>query len=636
MTDSAGQTPHDPEMIVDTSAMSEDKRAAMEVAEAARAGVVDEPSFAGEMFNGNFRPDLVFPFPAQSEEDKRVGDDLMQTLFDYLEANLDPEEVDETRTIPQGVIDEMARMGIFAMKVPAEYGGLGLSQVNYNRVMMRLASLCGSTAVLVSAHQSIGVPQPLKMFGTDEQKKKYFPRFREGAISAFALTEPDVGSDPAQMATEAVPSDDGSHYILNGDKLWCTNGPIADILVVMARTPPRIVGGREKTQISAFIVEAEWDGIEVVHRCDFMGIRGIQNGLMRFTNVRVPAENLLLEEGRGLKLALATLNTGRLTIPAACTGAAKQCLSIARRWGKSRKQWGAAVGEHEAGRQKLSYIAATTFAMEAVTFLASHWVDRGGVDIRIEAAMAKLFCSEHAWEIVDQTLQLRGGRGYEKASSLAARGEEPFPVERMMRELRINRIIEGTTEIMHLFLAREALDSHLRIAADLMKRGVPLSRKLIAALKVTAHYAVWYPMQWLNTSLLHSHGEAGPLAGHVRAINRTTHRLARTLFHAMMRHQARLERRQVLLGHVIDIGTELFVMAATCSYALHDSQRRGGDGSVLELADMFCVQARARIADSFSRIQSNATRENNRFAKRVLAGDVKWLEEGISWIGKDE
>ncbi|MDA1085892.1 MAG: acyl-CoA dehydrogenase family protein [Verrucomicrobia bacterium] len=626
---------HDPDMVVDTSGMSNDKRAAMEVAEAARGGIVEEPSFAGEMFDGRFRPDLVFPFPPQSDDERKIGDDLIEPLFKYLETHLDPEEVDETRTIPQAVIDEMARFGVFAMKVPAEYGGLGLSQVNYNRVMMRFASLCGSTAVLVSAHQSIGVPQPLKMFGTEAQKKKYFPRFREGAISAFALTEPDVGSDPAKMATTAVPSEDGSHYVLNGEKLWCTNGPIAELLVVMAKTPPRMVRGREKTQISAFIVEGQWDGIEQVHRCDFMGIRGIQNGLMRFRDVRVPAENLLGEEGKGLKLALATLNTGRLTIPAACTGAAKQCLSIVRRWGGTRTQWGSPVGKHEAGRQKLAYIAATTFAMEAITFLVSHWADRGDMDIRIEAAMAKLFCSEHAWDVVDQTLQLRGGRGYEKASSLAARGEEPFPVERMMREMRINRIIEGTTEIMHLFLAREALDPHLRLASDLLKRGVPLSRKLAAAGKLVRHYAAWYPAQWVNASLWRTHSEAGALAGHVKYVDRTSHRLARALFHAMMRHQSRLELRQVLLGQLIDIGTELFAMSATCSYARHEAQRRG-DQTPIEVADIFCVEARGRIENSFSRIHGNATRRNNRFAKRVLSGDLKWIEEGITWIGQDE
>lgn len=626
----------EPELIIDTSQMSDDKRAALEVTEAARDQDTTAPSFAREMFMGSFCPGLIFPFPEQPEEDRAIGDAFIKELFEFLERELDPEEVDETRTIPKPVIDEMFRLGVFAMKVPAEYDGLDFSQVNYNRVMMKLASYCGSTAVLVSAHQSIGVPQPLKMFGSEDQKKQYFPRFRKDAISAFALTEPDVGSDPARMSTRAEPSEDGSHYILNGEKLWCTNGPIADVLVVMAQTPPKIVRGREKQQITAFIVEADWPGIEVVHRCDFMGIRGIQNGLMRFQDVKVPAENLLGEVGKGLKLALATLNIGRLTLPAACTGAAKQCLSIARRWGNDREQWGSKIGEHEAGRQKIANIAATTFAMEAVTWLTSHWADRDDIDIRMEAAMAKLFCSEHAWTIIDQTMQLRGGRGYEKAASLAARGETPYPVERMMRESRINTIIEGTSEIMRLFLAREALDPHLQQSADMMRRGVPLSKRMRSGLRLIGIYASWYARQWIHAGWLRRHGEAGPLAAQMRYVERNTHRLARTLFHSMARHKARLEYRQNLLARLMEIGTDLFAMTATCAYALQLAGRKGNDNTPIALAEAFCAQARERIDDHFYHVGHNIDRRNNRVAGRVLSGEMKWLEDGIVWIGPEE
>ena len=630
-TKSPSATPEDPhEMIIDTSKMNQGQREAMEVAEAAREATSEEtPSFARELFMGNFRPELLVPFPIQSKEEKAIGDALVSSLADYLSANLDPEEVDETRTIPQSVVDELAARGVFAMKIPQEYDGLGLSQVNYNRVMMMLASYCGSTAVLVSAHQSIGVPQPLKIFGTPEQKRKYLPRFRKGAISAFALTEPEVGSDPAQMATIATPSADGRHYLINGQKLWCTNGTCAEVIVVMAQTPPKIVRGKERKQITAFIVETNTPGFEIVHRCDFMGIRGIQNGLLRFNNVKVPAENILWGEGKGLKLALATLNTGRLTLPAACAGMGKQCLSIARRWGNHRSQWGSPIGMHEAGRTKIASIAANTFAMEAVTLLTSHWADQGEVDIRIEAAMAKLFCSEMAWKVVDETLQLRGGRGYEKASSLRARGEPAFPVERMLRECRINRIIEGTSEVMKLFLAREAMDPHLKVAADLLKRHTPTAQKVKAGLNMASYYGSWYPKQWVNASVWHPHDEVGDLGKEFKYVETTSHKLARTIFHYMGIYKDKLEKRQNILGHLMDIGTELFAISATCSYARSLIAHNPQDSSPEDLARVFSKQARLRILQHFDDLKRNADRENNALAKRVLAGEFAWLEDGI-------
>lgn len=619
----------EPEILLDTSRMNRGQREALEVTETARDTGDHSPSFAGQLFMGTFASELLTPFPFQDEGDKAIGDKLVNTLASYLEKHLDPEIVDETRTIPPKVMREMVRLGVFAMKIPKKYNGLGLSQVNYNRVMMMIASHCGSTAVLVSAHQSIGVPQPLKLFGTEEQKQKYLPRFREGAISAFALTEPDVGSDPAQMSTIATLTDDGEHYIINGEKLWCTNGPIADVIVIMARTPSKIVRGKERKQITAFIVETKWEGVETVHRCDFMGIRGIQNGLLSFTNVKVPKENILFGEGKGLKLALVTLNTGRLTLPAACTGMAKQCLSIARRWGAHRKQWGSPIGMHEAGRAKIASIAANTFAMEAITFLTSHWADQDNVDIRIEAAMAKLFCSEIAWKVVDDTMQLRGGRGYEKASSLRARGEPGFGVERMVRECRINRIIEGTTEVMKLFIAREAMDPHLKVASDLLKRRTSAGRKIKAGAHMAAYYGAWYPRQWVNGSVWHEHAEVGVLGEEFKYVEATAHKLARTIFHYMGIYQDKLEKRQNILGRLMDIGTELFAISATCSYASGLVERNPRDVSPEDLARLFVKQSKLRIRAHFRALKYNADRYENVLAKRVLQGEFTWLEKGI-------
>lgn len=623
------------ELIIDTSKMSDGKRAALEVTETAREKEWKHPSFARQLFMGTFDPSLLYPFPEQDEEDKKIGDEYVAKLSAFLKENLDPEEVDESRTIPEHVVKGMGEMGVFAMKVPKEYDGLGFSQINYNRVMMMIASYCGSTAVFVSAHQSIGVPQPLKMFGTDEQKKKFLPRFRKGAVSAFALTEMDVGSDPAQMSTEATLDEDGENFILNGTKLYTTNGPIADLLVVMARTAPKVIKGREIPQITAFVVEGKSEGIEVVHRCDFMGIRAIQNGVMKFTNVKVPKENIILGEGKGLKLALATLNTGRLTLPAACAGMSKQCLSIVRRWGNKRKQWGLAVGYHENGRSKIAEIAHKTFGMEAIAWLTSHWADRKDIDIRIEAAMAKLYCTEACWRVIDLTMQFRGGRGYERATSLRERGEEAYPVERMMREARINTIIEGTSDIMKLFLAREAMDPHLKIAADLIKKHTPMGKKIKAGVKLASYYSTWYPSQWVNKSIWSTYEELEELSDHFHYVDIQSHKLARTIFHYMGLYQDKLERKQNILGHLMDIGTELFAIATTCSYAIHLKKNKEMH-SAIQLAEAFCSYTRRSVEDHFHKLSNNDDRKNNKLAKDVLHGNYKWMEEGIVHIGPDE
>ncbi len=609
----------------------------MDVAEDAREKEYRHPTFAGLLFMGEFKPELLFPFPFQPEEDRKEADAFLEKLEAYLRANVDAEEIDRTHEIPKEVIEEMARMGVFAMKVPKEYDGLGFSQTNYCRAVVKVASHCGNVGVLVTAHQSIGVPQPLKLYGTEEQKAKYLPKFRQGQISAFALTEPDVGSDPAEMAAEARLSDDGTHYILNGEKLWCTNGTIADVIVVMAKTAPKVIKGKERKQISAFILEMDSPGIEIVQRCEFMGLRALYNGYIRFTDVKIPAENLIWDEGRGLAIALGTINVGRITLPAGCTGAAKQCLSIARRWGLERVQWGQPIGLHEEGRNKIAYIASTTLAMEAVTWLTCGWVDQGGVDIRIETAMAKLFCTEALWKIVDMTMQLRGGRGYEKGRSLAERGEPPYAVERIMRDCRVNLILEGSTEIMHLFLAREAMDPHFRRAMDLVKGKLAGSEKTSKILELLKFYSWWLPSQHVKGWIPGSYPEMGSLEKHFKFIKKASHKLARSIFYAMAKHKQGLERRQMLLARLVEVGTELFVMSATCSYAigLKDQDAEKGD-SPIALADYFCTLARRRIADHFDAVSDNDDRQANKLARRVFDSDMRWLEEGVIWTGPED
>ena len=591
---------------------------AREIAEAAREKEWEAPSFVRELFEGSFRLDLVHPYPEQSEAEREKARPFMDRLERFLRTEVDSDAIDRDGKIPPQVVDGLREMGAFGIKIPEEYGGLGLSQTGYTHAIGLVTSQDGNLTALLSAHQSIGLPQPLKLFGTPAQKAKYFPRLAKGAVSAFALTEEDAGSDPAGVATTAELSADGTHYLLNGEKLWCTNGTVAELFVVMARTGPK--------RITAFIVEHDWPGVEVVTRCHFMGLKALENGVIRFTNVKVPVENVIWGEGRGLKLALITLNTGRLTLPASCAAVGKRCVEIARTWAAERVQWGAPIGKHDMIAQKIGRMAAETFAMEAVSDLASAMADRGGYDIRLEAAMAKMWNTEVGWRMVDDLLQIRGGRGYETADSLRARGEWDPPVERMMRDFRINLVFEGSSEIMRLFIAREAVDTHLSIAGDLIDPKIPTGDKIRALLKSGAYYATWYPKLWLTAGVTPRYGEFGALAPHVRYVHKTARRLARTLFHCMIRFGPKLEKRQVVLARLVEIGAELLAMTASCSRAQAMSRKDPSNPGPVELADLFCRHATRRIEERFDRVFDNDDARTYGVAQRVLRGEHRWLE----------
>jgi alkylation response protein AidB-like acyl-CoA dehydrogenase len=623
--------PDEPQSAIDTSKMSPEQRAALELTEAAREAVVSERGFCGGLFMGQFDLAQIHPFPTQSAEDRDQGDAFLQRLETFLKEHVDPDEIDRTGEIPDEVFDGLAKLGAFGIKISPEYGGLGLSQTNYCRAAVMLGSFCGNTTALLSAHQSIGVPQPIILFGTEEQKRKYLPRVAKGEVSAFALTERKVGSDPARMEVRAEPAPDGSHFIINGEKVWCTNGIKAGVIVVMAKTPPKIVDGKSKDQITAFIVEMDTPGVEVAHRCRFMGLKALYNAVVHFTDVKVPRENILLAEGKGLRVALTTLNTGRLTLPAACTGLSKRCLAIARKWANERVQWGAPIGKHAAIADMIARMAAEVFAMESMTWFASSIVDKDHrADIRLEAAMCKLWATERAWEIVNDTMQIRGGRGYETAQSLGARGEEPVPIERILRDSRINLIFEGSSEIMRLFIAREALDPHLKIGAPMLNTQLPMPARVRAGAKAAGFYATWYPKQWISG--FRDFGISGfdsRLTRHLRYAAKTSRRLARALFHAMARFGPKLERQQILLGRFVDIGTELFAIAASCSRAQSMLKAGGNANEIIPLADYFCRLARLRIERLFQGIRHNADKTGYKLAQQVLGGDCAWLDEGM-------
>ncbi len=605
------------------------EKEARQVAEAAREQAWTRPSFGKELFLGRFRLDLIHPHPLPSEGERKKGEAFLSKLDTFLREEVDPLQIEREARIPDHVVKGLFALGALGMKIDVDYGGLGLSNLYYNRALGLAGSAHSALSTLLSAHQSIGVPQPLKLFGTEDQKRRFLPRVARDEVSAFLLTEPDVGSDPARMSATGTPTEDGSAYMLNGTKLWTTNGVIADLLVVMAVVPKS--EGR-RGGITAFVVEANSPGITVLHRNQFMGLRGIENGVTRFDNVPVPADHVVGGEGRGLRVALSTLNTGRLSLPAMCATSAKLSLKIAREWSNERVQWGMPIGKHEAVAHKISFMAGLTFAMEAVVELSSSLADEERNDIRIEAALAKLYCSEMAWTVADEMVQIRGGRGYETAESLRARGESPIPAEQILRDLRISRIFEGSTEIMKLLIAREAVDQHLSVAGALIDPGVKLPAKAKSAAHAAGFYAKWLPQ--LATGPGQSPGAYSTfdptLAPHLRFAERSSRKLARSTFYAMSRWQGRLERKQGFLGRVVDIGAELYAMSAACVRAkmLLDTGTQEGQGAV-ELADLFCRGARRRVERNFHDLWQNDDDDNYEAAQRVLEGRYLWAEAGV-------
>jgi alkylation response protein AidB-like acyl-CoA dehydrogenase len=604
------------------------EREARQVAEAARESEWKLPSFGKELFLGNFRLDLIHPQPKLSAEATQKGERFLAELRTFLENKVDPLQIERDAKIPADVVEGLKEIGALGMKIPEEYGGLGLSQVYYNKALAIAGVWHSALSTLLSAHQSIGLPQPLMLFGSDEQKQEWLPKVARTHISAFLLTEPDVGSDPARMSSSAVPTDDGRGYLINGTKLWATNGAVADVVVIMAVVPKS--DGR-KGGISAFVVPYDTEGITVTHRNAFMGLRGIENSVTVFKDVFVPKENLIGKEGSGLKIALTTLNTGRLSLPAICASQAKYCLKIVREWGNERVQWGVPVGKHDAIAQKTAFIAGTAFGLEAMLDVSSRLADEKRNDIRIEAALAKLYGSEMGWQVIDEMVQVRGGRAYETAESLKARGEKPIPAEQMLRDMRINRIFEGSTEIMHLLIAREAVDQHLAIAGDIIEPDVALGDKARTAMKAGGFYAKWFPKLTVGQGTTPtSYSEFGSLGEHLRFAERNCRKLARSTFYGMSRWQAKLEKKQSFLARIVDIGAELYAIASACVYAQTLQQEDPANAAqYVELAELFCTQARRRVDRLFHDLWFNDDADNYDAAMQVLDGRYTFFEADI-------
>jgi acyl-CoA dehydrogenase family member 9 len=397
--------------------------------------------FAKGLFQGHFVSDWVMPYPRIPAAQQAELDKTLTELRQFLDEHLDPAEIDRKADIPRSVIDGLGRVGVLGMTAPKEYGGRGFSQMANCKVLEEIGRRCASTSVFVNAHHSIGI-RALLLFGTHEQKQRWLPKLSTGEqLGAFALTEKEAGSDAANVQMQARPTEDGSHFVLNGEKRYITNAAIADVLTVMARTP---VLGSDKTSITAFLVTPDMPGFEMLEaRMPKMGIRGTATGRFALHDVKVPKENILGPAGKGLKVALTVLDFGRTTFGACCTGAAKTCLRLAIEHANTRKQFNKTLGNFHLVQKKIARIAADAYAMEAMTTITASLIDRGLEDYMLETAMLKVFTTERLWECINDVFQIYGGSAY----------FVDLPLERMMRDARINQIGEGANEVLTSFIA---------------------------------------------------------------------------------------------------------------------------------------------------------------------------------------
>lgn len=414
--------------------------------EDAEALLGPEPStmgFVKNLFWGNIREDLVFPYPACDPQETARCDQLLARLDAYLENEHPSVAIDSDQEIPRWVIDRLFGLGVLGMTIPREYGGGGLGITSYNRVLERIGRSCGSTAVMVSAHQSIGC-KAIMLFGTEEQKSRWLPHLAKDWLSAFCLSEPDVGCDAGGQRTRCELSEDGQHYILNGEKKWSTSGAISGLFTVMARqkmTDPAT--GKSSEKVTALVCTPDLPGIDIFQKNrSKCGIRGTWQARIRFNNVKVPRSHLLHQEGKGLNVALSCLNYGRCTLSAGMLGGASRAFAQATKWAQTRFQFQRPLADFELVQAKIANMAALTYAMDAVLYMTTAMLDRHDEDIMLETAICKLFCSEMGWRVVNDAMQIMGGEGYMTENG----------IERIFRDSRINLIVEGANEVMQSFI----------------------------------------------------------------------------------------------------------------------------------------------------------------------------------------
>src|SRR5215475_14507615 len=566
--------------------------------------------FAKGLFQGHFVSDWVMPYPRIREAEQGELDETLTELRKFLDEDLHPAEIDRQADIPREVINGLGRIGVLGMTAPKEYGGRGFSQMANCKVLEEIGRRCASTSVFVNAHHSIGI-RALLLFGTHEQKQKWLPKLVTGEqLGAFALTEKEAGSDAANVQMQARPSEDGSHFILNGEKRYITNAAVAHELTVMARTP---VPGSDKTAVTAFLVTPDMPGFEMLEaRMPKTGIKGTATGLFALRDVKVPKANVLGPIGKGLKVALTVLDFGRTTFGACCTGAAKTCSELAVAHANTRRQFNKTLGEFELVKKKIARIAADAYAMEAMTTVTASFIDRGLEDYMLETAMLKVFTTERLWECINDVFQVHGGAAY----------MTDLPLERMMRDARINQIGEGANEVLTSFIAlvgmrgpgmefKEIYDTMMKPSREALGKAWAAGKnRLIAAVRVPD-----VPVQ--SEDLRSEAQQLGRLIRHFNfAVNR-----------ALITYREPILDMQLVQERIANAAMDLF--AATCVLSRIDGEihfaRRNGETPSPEhsAADLFLRQSFRRIRGFLAGLTDNDD-------KAVLAAAKASLTSGTA------
>ncbi len=549
----------------------------------------EERSFMKSLFHGVIEENLVFPYPEMKPDEKENLSLILDNLRRFGESEVDSAAIDREHAIPDGLLAKMKEMGLFGLTIPEEHGGFGLSATAYARVMQELAAIDSSLAVTVGAHQSIGL-KGILLFGTEAQKKKYLPRLATGEhVAAFALTEPGAGSDAASIATRAELSDDGEHYVLNGSKIWITNGGFADVFTVFARTSAPDPG--VKPRITALIVERGM-GVKNGPNEEKMGIRGSSTTELFFEDVRVPAGNVLGEAGRGFKVAMEVLNSGRMGLASGCVGACKKLIRMSTERVKERSAFGRPIGEFGLIKEKIARMAAETYALESMTYLTTGIIDAGSGDYSLESAIIKVFGSETLWYVVNETLQIAAGIGY----------MTEYPYERMMRDARINLIFEGTNEILRAFIALAGMQSPGKQLAEVAKA----MREPIKGFGLLSEFAMHKARSLVRRDRLERVHPV--LRAEAVLFEESTAELAQRVEQTLRKHGREIAEKQFVQKRIAEAAIDLYGLAAVLSRTTRALEQKGESGAAreLSLAQAFGVLAESRLRDRLGSMERDS------------------------------
>ena len=562
--------------------------------------------FLGEIWGQN-----LFPYPGFPSSEAETLSMVVESVNKFMQGKDEMfREFDRSGSQPDDYIEGLRELGLFSLIVPEEYGGLGLSNAGYSRVLQQTTHYDGSTSLTVGAHSSIGMKGVL-LFGTDEQKKRYLPRLASGEmIAAFCLTEPGSGSDAASIKTTASKNADGT-WSLQGEKIWITNGAFADFFTVFART------GTEKGKLTAFIVERCYPGVTSGPKEDKMGIRASATTSVRFDNVIVPAENILGGEGMGFKVAMSILNNGRTGLGGGCVGAMKRCLALATKQAKERKQFGRSISEFELIREKIASMTVLCYATESVVHMVANYIDTPLDDFSVEAAISKVFASESLWSVAFEALQIAGGNGFMRE----------YPYERIVRDSRINLIFEGTNEILRLYVALSGMKDAGENLKEIGKSASNIFNDPIKGFGVLSGYATKRVSQMSSLTRRRMEGVAPELGEEAATIEIYVQRLAKAADAVLRAFGKDIIGKQLVSKRLADLAIDLFVGSCVLSRVSRSISTRGKEAAQpeIEIARIFVQQAKRRMNQNIRRLESNEDAVTNSLARVVLD------REGYQW-----